>query len=473
MTDFHLEPITNSETSKRNKRNSSIATMQTVATGAVAEQEDLVMGAGFYYKGNMIMYATRPALQLDGYIKLDIRNIPNYNTWLKYSQSGDETEVNIDFENATTETGKKATAGLHFGSADNSLYATFISDKKQDEDDDFFTPAGTLTYSKDINEYVIQDKEKAAGNKLEGKVFAYNDERKSLRFEGEISIFKGTKDFSVSAAANGTGSLETNEFKMNSLLMVDSNLPPAAFDLMALNLQDVIKNEGAQEGLGDQTELLYKVADLVGERFAKDYELKSQQGYVSLATIPEFAKSVVFADVNLKWHPKLKAFYSEGLLGVSNVTKHDINGGFEGFMEAKKTEDGSPVFNVFIKASQDVWYFFGFEDNRLMVHSSDDAFNDVIAKKTNAGKAKVGEIAFIPGSDDETLAFINRYRKQYYGIDVPYDLSESVAPVQDKVEIPGKPQEKLDKKKDTPKDAPVEEKKDTEEEKKKDEDDGF
>jgi len=46
----------------------------------------------------------------------------------------------------------------------------------------------------------------------------------------------------------------------------------------------------------------------------------------------------------------------------------------------------------------------------------------VIAKKTNASKAKVGELVFIPGSTDETLAFINRFRQNYYGIETPYDL---------------------------------------------------
>jgi hypothetical protein len=497
MTDFHLEPIAATETSKRHNKN-LIATMQTVATGAVAEQEDLVMGAGFYYKGNMIMYATRPALQLDGFIKLDIRNIPNYNAWLKYSQSGDETEVNVDFDNATTEDGKKASAGLHFASADNELYVTFINDKKQEDDDDFFTPSGTLVYNREVNEYLIHDKEKAAGNKLSGKVFAYNDERKQIRFEGEVKIFSGTKDFNVTASSIGTGNLETNEFKMNSLLMIDSNLPPAAFDLMAVHLQDIIKNEGAAEGLGDQTELLYKVADIVGERFAKDYEQKSLQGYTPLTTIPQFAKSMVFSDVNLKWHPKYRAFYSEGNLGISNITRHDINGGFEGYIEAKKTEDGSPVFHVFIKASPDAWYYFGFEDNRLMVHSSNGEFNDVIAKKTNAGKAKVGEIAFIPGSDDETLAFINRFRKQYYGIDVPYVLSEAPTVVDEPTQspAPGLPAEiaPVEKKKDPEKKKNRETKKDTEvtdtkptdteatdkkeetpakEEPKKDEDDGF
>ena len=159
----------------------------------------------------------------------------------------------------------------------------------------------------------------------------------------------------------------------------------------------------------------------------KDFEQRSLQGYVSLSTIPQLAKQLVFSNLNLKWSQERKAFYSEGKLGVSNIGRNDINGAFEGFMEIKKTEDGSPVFHVFLKASPEAWYYFGFEDNRLLVQSSNTEFNSIISKKTNAGKAKVGEVAFIPGTDDETLTFINRFRKEYYGIDVPYDLSEATA----------------------------------------------
>ena len=446
MTDFHLEPIVNPDESKRSSRkNSSQATMQTVGTGAVIDKANLVLGAGMYYKGDMTMYATRPALQLAGYVKLDIKKIKNYNTWIRYEQSGDETEVLIDFDKAVTEEGKRVSAGLHVGSNDNDLYITFVNDKKNEDDEDFYQPSGTLYYDTASSEFKIEDREKAAGNKLSGKVFAYKDETMQVRFEGPINLFKGSKDFNVTASAIGQGNMETNEIKMNSFVMIDSNVPIQAFDLMAKQISDVIKNEGANEGLGDQTELLYKIADIIGERAVKDYEQKSLQGYVSLGTIPQLAKPLVFSNVNLKWSPKQKAFYSEGTLGMSNIGRTDINGSFEGFMEVRKTEDGAPVLHVFIKASPEAWYYFGFEDNRLMIQSSNSEMNGIISKKTNASKAKVGEVAFIPGSDDETLAFINRFRKTYYGIDVPYDLNEG---------------------------STAEKKKDTEEEKKK-EDDGF
>ena len=210
------------------------------------------------------------------------------------------------------------------------------------------------------------------------------------------------------------------------------NIPTMAYQLMAQDLIEVVKAEGGAEGLGDQTELLYKIADIVGEKLVKDYEQRSLQNYVSLSTIPALAQPLVFANVNLKWSQKFKAFYSEGNLGMSNMGRYDINGTFEGFMEIRKNEDGSPVFHVFIKASPDAWYYFGFEDNRLMVQSSNIALTDFISKKTNSAKAKVGDLIFIPGSDEEVLAFINRFRQNYYGIEAPYELNSATSAVKKK-----------------------------------------
>ncbi len=377
------------------------------------------------------MYATRPALQLKGFVKLDIKNINESTTWIDYEQSGDETDVEIDFDNAITEDGDRINAGLHFSDTDGDLYLSFATKKKDIDDDDFFKPSGTLHYDTASTEFKIEDIEKASGRKLSGKVFAYNDEKRLVRFEGPINLIRGLRGFDLSGSAIGQGNMETNQIGLNSFLLLDCGVPATAFDLMAKTIQQVIQNEGADEGLGEPTELLYKIADLVGERVVREYETRSQQGYVPLGTLPQLVKPIAFSNVQLKWSSERKAFYSEGKLGISNILKHDINGGFEGFMEIRRNEDGGPVFNVFFKASPEAWYYFGFEDNRLLVHSSDDDFNTIISRKTNAGKAKIGEVAYVPGSDEETLAFINRFRKSYYGIDVPYSLHDAAPGLRD------------------------------------------
>ncbi|HZY79674.1 MAG TPA: hypothetical protein VFE50_09135 [Cyclobacteriaceae bacterium] len=429
MTDFHLEAINDATKSHRRLglgHHESVATQQTVGVGAVEDKANLMIAPRIFYKGDMTMYATKPALQLRGYVKLDLKKIKGYNTWIHHEQSGDEKEIYLDFDHATTEEGNKVEAGLHFA-ADNSLYITFVFDKKNQEDEDFFVPSGSLYF--DSTEFKIEDRAKAAGEKLSGKVFAYNEDKQEVRFEGPVNFFRGgLKDFKITATALGSGNLETNDIKMNSFIMTEMNIPPQAYDLMAKNIMEVIKNEGvAEEALGDQTELLYKIADIVGERAVKDYEAKSLQAYVPLATVPGLAKPLVFSSVNLKWSQKYKAFYSTGNLGLSNIGKNDINGAFDGFMEIRKNEDGTQVFHVFFKVSPDAWYYFGYEDNRMMIQSSDPAFNDLIAKKSNASKAKVGELVFIPGSDQETLAFISRFRKDYLGIESDYDLGATTA----------------------------------------------
>ena len=431
MTDFTLEAIVPEETKRRNK--TVLAAQQTVAHGAVTEEAELVLAPRTFYKGDMVMYATKPALQLKGFTKLDLRKLKDYNTWLVYDQSGDEKEIFIDFDKAITEDGRKADAGIHF-THDHKLYISFVTEKRSEDDEDFFIPAGSLFYDTAGNEFKIEDRAKARGEKLSGKVLAYNDEKEEVRFEGPVSFFKSLPDFNISASVIGSGNIETNDIKMNALVIADIKAPDQVFQLMAQNVAAVIKNETVDEGMGDHTELLYKVANVVGEKIAKDYESRSLQNYFPLANVQGLAKSMVFSNVDLKWSAKHSGFYSVGNLGLSNLIKTDINGSFEGFMEARSLEDGSPVFHVFIKASPEAWYYFGYEDHRLMIHSSNPAVNDLMAKKTTAAKAKVGELVYIPGSDDETLAFVNRFRKEYLDIESPYDLSSTSSKKKEKDE---------------------------------------
>ena len=419
MTDFHLEDIVVDVTKKR--KTNVVATQQTVAKGAVTPEEKMQLAPRIFYKGDMVMYATKPALQLKGFIKLDFKRIPNYNTWLVADRSGEEKDFFLDFDKLITEEGKKADAGLHY-TQDNKLYINFITAKRNEDDEDFFVPGGSLFYDTAGNEFKIEDRAKAAGEKLSGKVLAYNEEKQEVRFEGPISFFKALPGFDIGVSVIGSGNIETSEIKMNALVMADMKAPDQVYQLIGQDLANIIANETVEEGQGDHTELLYKVANVVGEKVAKEYESRSLQNYFPLAQVPGMVKPMVFSNVDLKFSQKHSAFYSTGNLGLSNLGRIDINAAFEGFMEARRAEDGSPIFHIFMKASPEAWYYFGYDDHRLMIHSSNQAINDVMSKKTNAAKAKVGELVYIPGSNDEALAFINRFRKDYLEIETPYDL---------------------------------------------------
>ncbi|MEO0553428.1 MAG: hypothetical protein AAF149_09535 [Bacteroidota bacterium] len=422
MEDFRLEEIYAEDARKKD-----LPEKHTVANGSVSELENVLVSPGIFYKGDLILYAHKPAMELAGYVKLDLKE-PGYNTWIKHSSSADQHEVVIDYDNSTTEEGRKLEAGLHFSSGDNSLYHSFITEKFTPDDEDFFTPSGVLFYDKETTEFVIEDSLKASGKSFAGKIFRYNQNTSELKFEGPVTFVPASKDVEIGASALGQANINEVSYKLNTLFSISFKpVPTAAFDAMAIDILDVVNNLGAPEGLGDPTELLYKLADISGERAAREYEKQSLEAYVPLAGFTkEMSASMVFADVNMEWSADYNAFYNKGKLGMSNVQRTDINGAFDGFLEAKRNEAGGAIFNLFLKASADSWYYFSYEDNRLLIFSSNNAFNTIISKKSNGAKAKIGELVFAPADRAETLNFINRFRLQYYGIEDPYQLDSSV-----------------------------------------------
>ncbi len=422
MENFHLEEVAEGQGRRQT------FTQHTVANGSVSEIESLVVSPAMYYKGDLILYAHKPAMELAGYVKLDL-NEPGYNTWIQHSSSGDQREVMIDFDNATTEDGRRLEAGLHFSVGDNSLYHSFVTEKYSPDDEDFFTPSGVLFYDKEKNEFVIEDTVKAAGKAFAGQIFRYNQNTGEVKLEGKANFIPPNKDVNVMASVIGNANINELKYNLNTLFSISFKpVPSQAFDVMALDILDVVNNLGAPEGLGDPTQLLYKLADIAGERAAQEYERQSSQEYISLGGFTkETTTSMLFANVDMKWSSDYNAFYSEGKLGMSNIQRTDINGAFDGFLEVKRNEDdGSVLFNLFLKASADSWYYFSYEDNRLLIFSSNNAFNTIIGKKSNGAKAKIGDLVFAPGDRAETLNFINRFRLQYYGIEEPYQLDSDI-----------------------------------------------
>ena len=421
LRDFHLEEFA---TGKGKNKDMS---QHTVAHGNVSEEDNLMLSPGMFYKGDVKLLAHKPALELDGYVKLDLKSIKNYNTWIKYASEAEQQEIQFLFDESVTSSGQLLSAGLHFDFNDNALYTTFCYDKRDYQDEDFFKPSGYLSFKADSNEFIIINKEKDVGNSYSGKVFAYDESTQNIRFEGPIHFVDNTKTMGIVASAIGGGNMETNELSFNSFLTMDFKLPSTIYSLMADDFVKEVEEFGAPEALDDRTELLYLLAEIIGNRAAKAYEEKSKLGYEPLVnTSPNMVKPFVFSNLKFKWSEDQKSFYNEGDLGLSNILRVDLNSQFEGFFEIRKTENGENI-NLFIKASPESWYFFSYENNKIYIYSSNSELNDFVKKKTNIGKAKIGEFQFGSSDLSETLEFINTFRAIYYDIDEPYDLQSEVS----------------------------------------------
>ena len=415
--------------------------LQTVASGIINENDRLRISEGMFYKGDVTMYARNKALELEGYVQFDFKSRSDYNTWVRYSSMDEETQdVMFNFNTAVTEDGNSLNAGLHFGTMNEELYATFAEEKKLDSDEDFFTADGIVSFNAEKNMFMVEDTTKTNGGKFSGKIFGYDDSTGAIEFEGPLNFVESTENATLTASGFGGGNINDGRYQVNSLLKFEYKLPEPALTIMAADLFEVLENFGAPEAENDPDAFLYKVSELIGERATQEYDKRNQESYLPIAAFtPKMAGTMVFSKAMMKWSPEHRAWYSDDKVGLSNILKYDINALIDGFIEIKRSSERGTIMNIFIQASSDCWYFFGFEDNRLMIYSSNDQFVDAIATKSNINKAGFGEYVFVDAGLQDVLKFVDRFRLNYLGITEPFEITmpvEEVSEVLDLLQIP-------------------------------------
>ena len=395
--------------------------LYTKSSGEVDAQAGVKVSPGFIFKGQVFMYAFRKALELKGSVKLDLKKLKEKNVWIEYESNDDISEVIFDFDNARTEFGDPLNAGLHFNRGD--IYLSFITEKRGLDDDDFFIPSGgSLFYDQEKGSYNIANQNKLddPANNYAGNMFSYNEDTQDVTFEGKLNFISPfTKGIDFQASGKGTGNLDSADFQVNSMLVMDLGLPVESVPLMAADLRKMGEQLGIKLAHDDRSDLIYKVAEFIGDEATKAWD-NSYQGVpaalVSASTALQ--KDLVISNVDLKWSKQTKTFYSVGKIGVSNVNLTDLNMEMDGFVEIKKTPEGE-VINILLQLTDGTWYYFTYDGYSLGTYSSNTAYNNVIL---GSKKGKSGSLKVYANTIEEVMVWAYNFRKLHLGIDEPYRL---------------------------------------------------
>jgi hypothetical protein len=395
----------------------------TVSTGVINENDNIFIMPGTLYKGDVTLFANRRILQMDGFIKLDLKSMPENDSWLAHSSDSEVQDLLINVSEAVSETGQPLTSGINIDPDTGDLYGTFISEKRSSGDHEVFNARGLFLYDSVNSEYKVIDPNKVKGNSFAGNIYSYDDNSTDIRFEGKLNLLYPKTRIKSMMSGKGKGNLKEKNIAMNSFQSYEFDLPVKAMETMAGNISDIVARVGAPPANTDQSALLYKLADAVGEKEAQDYRRRSTTEFISLASVSsKLANALVLSNVNMKWSPVYNSWYSVGNLGVANILESEINGKLEGFLEIRKLE-GDEEFHLFLKASPTTYYYFGYVENRLYTFSSNAQFNSEINKNSKVFKSGIGEYAFASTDMENMLDFIDRFRKDYMEINEPYEIN--------------------------------------------------
>ncbi len=405
--------------------------LHTESNGEIHEEDNLLISPGMYFKGTATMYATSKPLLLNGFVKLDLKNIPDYDTWIVYESNDEEQqEIIFDFASAITEEGDPLTAGIHFEDGTNQLYTTFIFEKHQMSDQDFFVPNGLLSYDREKGHYIVEDTMKTRGHSFAGKFYTYNEETSDITFEGKVDLMNNLNPkvfkFRLNASAIGSGNLNNNTVKFNGFTTIETILPSASLTSMANTINLAAEDKGLAKANDDLTQLFYKVSEIIGDRATKNYETMLSTDYAPLVKMSrKLQRGIVLSNFDMEWSQDQTAWYSVGNIGISNILGIDINAKTEGYLEVKKTVDGD-IVNLFLSAGQEAWYYlnYNYSENRFSTYSADPVYNEAVIKKSNVDKAKMGEFIMAISDKEEVMNYVNRFRLIYLDIEEEFVISE-------------------------------------------------
>lgn len=398
--------------------------LMTVSGGEILESDKVEVSAGFKYKGSVTMYAYKEPLELDGLVQLETSSFgSDYNKWIRYQRNGEENAVVIDFETAVYEEGDPVNAGLHFDIRGN-LYPSLLGDRRDISDIDFFTPKGEIRYDLDNTYYQIETPSKTKGETYQGSTFIFDDKTQDIIFEGLVEFSKSqNKGFEMRTSVLGTGNSKDESYSMDIMSLINYDIHPSIPDLMALDFVDLLDRIGLAPAHDNSIQLMYKLANLVGDESTKDYEEKSLKNYTPLVDADRgLPVTLGISNLKMEWSNKEKSWYNTSKIGLSHIGRTDINAKMNGFVEIKKSESEQDIINIFLQPSAGTWYFLGYEDHHLFLLSSNEEFNNAVVDKSNSNKSKIGELVYLNAELNEVLEFIDNFRLVHLGITEPYDL---------------------------------------------------
>ncbi len=397
----------------------------TMSSGVVNAASNIRISPGFIYQGEVTMYAYKKALELKGSVKLELGKIKERNIWIEYASNDDIQEVVIPFDQALTSDGFPLNAGIHFDLR-RTPYMSFITEKRDPADDDFFVPrGGNLFYDAEEEAYKIENAQKSQSPDvyLAGSMFSYNEFTQNVSFEGKLNFLSGERANNIQAAGKGFGNLDSANYELDATLVMSFGLPVEGLAAMGQNLKEMGEQLGVPRAHQDRSDMIYRVAEFIGNDATTAWDRSYETVPVPLAAATEtgeLIKDLVISKVHLKWSKQSKAFYSVGKIGVSNVSNIDLNMELDGFVEIRKTPEGD-IITVLLEMTDGTWYHFTYDGFSFGSFSSNEMYNATVMNSNN-GKTKIGAFKVFMTTIEEITRWGADFKKLYYGIDEPYRL---------------------------------------------------
>jgi len=348
-------------------------TGQTISEGEIPEKENFKFNDYFSFAGKVYLLASQQFLTFDGGTKIVHACGRIGKSYLKFSGEIDPKDIQIPIPSKAVDmNGAAVGTGLFYNADTNMVYSTFLSLQGARSSKDVIEADGVLTFDKENAMYEISNKEKLQEMSLPGNYVSLNTNNCLVNTEGNYNISSDLGQVKLKCVGNAQHSSVNDSINFNLMMVIDFFFESSAIKKMAKDFELYLGSLSPTPFEGDLFN--HGMIELLGKERA-DKALSELNIYGNYKKFPdELEKNLVLNDVKLSYNKQLKAYLSEGMIGIGNIQRTEIFRYMNGKVQVTKKR-GKDVLDIYLEADPTTWYYFTYFNGTMLAVSSNDQFN--------------------------------------------------------------------------------------------------
>ena len=372
------------------------STLETIATGEIEEDAGFTLSPQFSFKGEVTMVASNKFLTFSGATKISHTCDKISRNYMKFEAEIDPKDILIPVaENIKDPHGIDVSNGVIM--VNDSIYATFLSRKKNGNHQEAIKAHGYMRYDKNTQEYQISNLDKLKQKSLPGNFVSLNVNSCDVTGNGRLDLGVALGMVKMENIGEITLKGENNEVLVNTSLKLNFPFNEKVLDRMADMMIENVTLPGLDFVQSQyETSLREELGVEESDKLITDLNVHGK-----IKKMPEeLASSIYISDVSFKWDNRLRSYVSVGKIGIASIQKKQVFKYVEGNIRIRRKRSGDEI-TIYLKIDDDNWFFFNYRfaqgtQGIMEVLSSDKEFNDALsATDEDKRKVKDGKLSFL------------------------------------------------------------------------------
>ncbi len=384
----------------------------TIAQGTIRDNQLFTLDDHFAYKGDIELSADAPLLTFYGGTQmLHPCSQKGPQDYIRFNAPIDPNEVRIPIGERTTNTELERLSHDVMLQIDSThVYSAFLEKHRRINNASIAGSTGHLRYNKYKNSFEIATEEKFANPDSAGHIIRFNEDECSVNAEGKLDFNLDLEQVKLFASGRIDHFRETDSVSIDALFGTYFMLDDVSINTMA----NAIRGSKAPIAKHEKETTEKRLREwMKGSDAKKLADLIQPTTDISEVLPLDLQHTLCFTDINFTWNTPSRSYVANGTASLGWIKDQSIAKEVEVKALVSRSRGGNS-FEIHIKADENTWFFYSYNNGKMLILSSLDEFNKAIqALDIDLRKMKTGmgqpDYVFQLGSMNRLRSFMKHF----------------------------------------------------------------